>query len=357
MQKMMSALILVLAMTAAALAQTAAPVDKAARAQEVLKQARAAISDEAKLKALQSLSASGTSRQVFGNRENVSEIEFELLLPDKIKRTRVMTPFPGMDTTAIEAVNGSQVWFDFKVPEGAAGPGGVRFGGPGGDRPGGGGGPGGGGPGGGGRGGPGGPGSFGGPGGEAARQQNTRIEFARLLLGWLLTTPSSMPVEYSYIGEAKAPDGTADVIEVKGPGDAKTQLFFDQQTHRLLMLRYRERNFQMMRQDRAPQGAPQGNRPAPAGQPQQPTGPPAQGANPPSQEEIERRRRQREEAMARAPEVNFIWRFSDYKNVGGLSLPHLLVKSVDNTVNEEWQIKKFKINPQLKPDKFEKKEK
>jgi hypothetical protein len=49
-----------------------------------------------------------------------------------------------------------------------------------------------------------------------------RTEFTRIFLGFLLTPPANVHLEYTLVGEAKAPDGVADVIEVKGPGEAKT---------------------------------------------------------------------------------------------------------------------------------------
>src|SRR5262249_669581 len=42
--------------------------------------------------------------------------------------------------------------------------------------------------------------------------------FARLLLGWFLTAPSYLPVEYAYEGEAATPNGQkAFVVDAKGP--------------------------------------------------------------------------------------------------------------------------------------------
>ena len=78
-------------------------------------------------------------------------------------------------------------------------------------------------------------------------------------------------------------------------------------------------------------------------------------------EEREQRRlaaqKQREQAMANLPDVDFFWRFGDYKSEGGLNLPRLITKSTGDKVNEEWQITKVKVNPNIKPDRFEKKEK
>ena len=59
-------------------------------------------------------------------------------------------------------------------------------------------------------------------------------EFARYALIWLLKTDA--PVTYG--GVAEAPDGKADVLDVK-PADApEMKLFVDQSSHKLLMLTY-----------------------------------------------------------------------------------------------------------------------
>lgn len=338
MRKLMWLMTTVMAMSVAAFTQ--AP-DAKAKAEAVLKQARAAIGDEAKLKGLQSLSLTGTTRRTFGENQMESETEYEMVFPDKFKRTD-----NSQFATIAQTLNGDQVWQDFTPAMGmAGGPGGggggrmMVFGG----------------------GGPGGPGG-GNPNDPAAQERqrnNSRAEFTRLLLGLLITSPSSFPLEFSYLGEAKSPDGVADAILAKGPGDFKLGLYFDQQTHKLLMLSYKGKQFsQMMRGRPGGQGGQGGQGARPAGQPGQP-GQAGQGEQRPqlTPEEMEKRRKEREEMIAKLPEVEFRWIFSDYKNVGGLNLPHVLTKSEAGKPNEELTISKYKINPKLSADKFVKKEK
>ena len=122
MRVLIKSLILTLALAGAVAAQ-----DPAARGAEIIKQARQAIGDEAKLSALKSISLQGSSRQVFGEREIQNEIEFEILFPDKIRRSITMTPFPGADMQRIEVINGDQVWSDtISSAPMPAGPGGGR---------------------------------------------------------------------------------------------------------------------------------------------------------------------------------------------------------------------------------------
>ncbi|HYE71856.1 MAG TPA: hypothetical protein VEF04_00940, partial [Blastocatellia bacterium] len=226
MQRNMIALVFMLLLPLAALAQ--ADPAKAAKAQEVLKQARAAIGDEAKLKALQSLSASGSFRRAQGEREVNGEIEFDILTPDKIRLS--MTTLAPFEITQISAINGDLVWTDFSSamggPGGGPGGGGFRMMGP----------------------------DANDPQGRERQNNNTRANLLRMELALLLLSPSTLPLEYSYAAEAQTPEGKADVIDVSGPGNFKARLVIDQATHRLFMLSYKGRQLRFNRGPGGPGG-------------------------------------------------------------------------------------------------------
>jgi hypothetical protein len=268
------------------------------KAQAVINQARLSIGGE-KVKSLNSLSATGNYRRLLGEREMSGEFQIDLLMPDKMMRAETMSPIPNVEITRIEAVNGDRVWTDQQSS--GMGGGMIVMRRPGGDT----------------------------PQAQAMQENAIRAEFARLTIGWLLSTPNSFPVEYAYAGEAEAPDGKADVIDVKGPNGFAARLFLDQKTHKPLMLTFKGRKPRVVMQTVS--------------------GPSK------SQEEIEKRIKDSEAEAAKQPEVEFQIRFSDYRDVSGVSLPHRLTRSVDGEVNEEWEMSKFKINPSLKPEKFEKK--
>lgn len=297
---------------------------KAARAQEILKQTRAALGGEANLKTIQSLLASGSFRGSMMGRAFEGEFRLELLLPDKLLRT---IQVGGGMVTRIDAVNGPEVWSDMKQNMGmmgglpGAGPGGPGggLGGPGGGGPGG---PGGGGGGLGGEpglgGGPGGPG-MGGPGGRGSQMNATmspemrkafRDDFSRLLVALFLAPDS----QFQYTWEQEVPakgGGKADVLMVRGQEDFVLGLFIDQTTHRPLLISYR----------------------APA---------------PPT-------RRPGEAESAEPKLVDQQLYFEDYKEVSKIMFPHKIIKVSDKQMVEEWKLNRFKINPDLKPKKFEKK--
>ena len=289
--------ILIIAAAMAELFPGVTAQDAAAKAQQLITQARAALGGDK----LKSLSVTGNYRRTFGQMEMTGEVSYDLLLPDKMMKTEMMSPAPSLEITRIETLNGDDVWEDQQQHGGGGGM--MIF-----------------------RRGPGGPAAD--P--QKAREmmrQGVRSEFARISIGLLLATPSSFPVEYSFAGEAESPDGKADVLEAKGPGGFAVRLFLDQKTHRPLMLAYNARKPRVMTQTTAP-GAHR---------------------NP---EEMEKRMKEMEAETAKQPDVEFRIYLSDYREVNGVSIPHKMTKSIEDEVNEEREIKTVRINPQFKPEKF-----
>jgi hypothetical protein len=97
---------------------------------------------------------------------------------------------------------------------------------------------------------------------------------------------------YTYAGDAEAPGGKADVLDVKGEKNFAARLFLDQKTHRPLMLTYLGRKPRVV------------------------TSMSTDG--PPSEQDLEKKIK---EAEATAAEVEFQVRFLDYKGVNGILLP------------------------------------
>src|SRR6185503_15134670 len=99
------------------------------RADEVIKQARAAIGGEEQLQKIQGLQVNGQYRRVFGDRQMGGDREISIALPDKYLVEDSMTP-GGMATsfTNTRGLNGERAW------SASSGGGGmvIRMGGPGG---------------------------------------------------------------------------------------------------------------------------------------------------------------------------------------------------------------------------------
>jgi hypothetical protein len=158
--------------------------------------------------------------------------------------------------------------------------------------------------------------------------QRNQAELARLLLGILGSTQTSLPVTYTHAGVAESSDGKADIVDVKGADNFTARLFLDTQSHLPLMLTYMapEPRIVMATADRRA---------------------PADAA------ERDRLERERKEAEAAPPKVvEYRLFFSDYRQVNGVLLPHRIARGSAVKTTEEWEIKSYKINPSFKSDRF-----
>ena len=265
------------------------------RAQEVLRQAMTALGGEAKLRAVQSLSVNGKFRRIVQTQDQSGNVELQFLLPDKYKKTEVISPMAGVEVTVISALNGTDMWTDMQTFAGGAGVSVVRAG------------------------------ATPDAAAQAAKKQELRAEFARNLIAWLLRAPSD--VEFNYVGEAEADSARADIISAKGQDGLTVQLFLDQKTHRPLMVTYMGRVAKV---------------------------PTAMASTDNAQ--ANQMKKQAEGAATSAPqEVEVRVYFSDYRTVDGILLPHQITKEVSGTLSEELEVKSYKINPTLTAQKFEKK--
>jgi hypothetical protein len=220
-----------------------------------------------------------------------------------------------------------------------------------------------------------------------AALKRTNTDLARLMLGLVAGTQPGLPVTYTYAGQAESPDGTAHVIDVNGGEDFKARLFIDTATHLPLMLTYMDaepRPVRMM-QHGAPgsggtrvvtPGAPGGATPPPSGSgsgrasSSGSSGASASGSSgantsasggatvpsamanltPEQRAEIDK---QMKEAAATPPTmIEYRMFFADYREVSGISLPHRISRGTAEKTTEEWEIKDYKVNPNIKADRF-----
>lgn len=282
-----------------------APVLADTQADEILKQARAAIGGEDQIQKIQGLNLSGQYRRVFGDRQMAGDREISILLPNKYSVEDSMNP-GGLSTAIVTSrtLNGDHAW---NASSGGGGGMFIRMGGPGGQQAT--------------------PEQM-----EANLRRVYQIELTRYLLALTLTAPSSFAVEYKYAGESDVDDAKADVVDVTGPDKFSVRIFFDKQNHLPLLLSYRAPKPRIMTMTRQPGG---------------------------SAEDVKKAREEAEKKLhAEAPavpeEVDFYIRLSDHKKVAGLMLPHKFTFLQDAEVSEEFEISKYQMNPQFKADKFEK---
>jgi hypothetical protein len=308
MRKWLTASGAVLPLVAPALGATIFAAAQSDQARDVIAQLTKALGGEAKVAAVRTLSAEGTYRRIFGENEMSGDLELYLALPTGMPGPRIAATF-----------NGTEGWMGPLGPV----PGGMvfRMGGPG-------------------PGGPGGPGGgAGGPGGPGGQRMDPtarmRTDFLRTALALLPGSGATSGLAFSYVGKAESPDGQADVLEAKGEGEFAARLFVDAGSHLPIMITYMDRDMsrmvRMVTQQR-PQGETEEQRRA--------------------RFEEERKRR---EAEGPPPMVEYSWFLADYKKVDGVQLPHRFTLQTGDKPSQEWEIKKYKVNPTLEADQFKKK--
>ncbi len=304
------------------------------QAQRVLADARQAMGGEARIAAVKTLVANGRTRQVRG--DNLVPIEFEIQaeFPDKYSRR---DEIPAQDTgPTTTGFNGDRL---VQLPAQPA-----PVGRPGGPPP---------------------------PTPEQleaaarARAVTAKQDFSRLMLGLFATSYSSFPLAFAYAGQAEAPQGKADMLDVTGPANFAARLFIDSQTHLPIMVSWQVRT--------PPRGGGPGARPGgpgpgaapPAAPPGagSPAAPPSAGAGavsaaPPAAGAAAAPGAPGAAPRAggpppQAPAVENRLYFADYREVDGLRLPFRVRRAVAADTVEETTFDRFRINARIDPRRFD----
>ena len=300
------------------------------RVASILKDTRKALGGEDKIAGLKTLVAEGPFRRTMGGRDMEGTLVVTLGRPDKMHRLEEMqmggmVGGPTIERTSVLA--GTTAWDDTQNRGGMGG--GMRIMIADGPRPGG----------------------AGGPTPEQlneARVRRMKVSLQRLSAA-LLADAGTPWVD---AGVAESPDGKADILETKEDTGRTLRLFIDQQTHLPLMVQYQDPKPMVMINGPGGPGGP-GRGPGAPGAPPAPgaqAGPPP---TPPSPEEMQKRLAEMQKNPP--PLGTYEMHLSDYKKVDGVMLPHKIDTSLDGQPNEEWTIEKFKVNPQIKADTWEKK--
>jgi hypothetical protein len=315
---------------------------------KVLGDARQALGGAKKIEALKTLAATGRTVRTMPNGASMEgDFEMSLELPDKFVRRDVVAAMGNMSIYRLSGFNGDGLISETDTPPQLstgnvvihvrrAGPGGADAA------------------------------TMTPEQKEAARVgavQAAKRDFSRLALGILLTLPSC-PLTFAHAGTAESPDGTADVIDVKG-GDFAARLFVDQKTHLPLMLSWTDKEpLRIVRQFNGPGGGAAGGgnvvvmggsggaAAASAGQ----GGGGAKPASTMTPEEFKKVEQQvaeqAKEAEAKRRTVEFRLYYADYQAVDGVMLPHRLQSSVDGKPTEEITLEKIKLNQKIDAKKF-----
>ena len=305
-------------------------------AASVIAAARQALGGEKKLAAVKSFTATGRTRQVRG--DNLVPIEFEIFveLPDKYLRKDEI-PAQESGPTA-SGFSGEALLQD--PPPAAPLPDPAR----------------------------------------KARLTTLKQDFARLALGMFAGTYPAYPLTFTYVGQAEAPQGKADVLDAKGPDNVTLRFFINSETHLPIMVSWQPpppaRGGGPMGAGRgapgapgpppapgAPAGPPPGGTPAgPPPTPPTPAGPPRAGGPPPGGAPPGGAPAGAVPPGAApaggapgpgAARPEFRVYFADYRDVDGLQLPFRIRRATGADTTEETTFDRYRLNAKIDPRRFE----
>jgi hypothetical protein len=296
----------------------------------VLAAAREALGGEKRLAAIKTVLATGRTRQVRG--DNLVPIEFEIAveLPDKyVRKDEIPAQESGVTSLGF---NGDEL---IQLPPPPAPPAGAGAGAPN-------------------------PAQL-----EVvrkARVMTIKQDFTRLMLGLFAGTVSSFPLTFTYVAQAEAPQGKADVVEAKGPGNFTARLFVNADTHLPIMVTWQAAGRGMPPGRGGPPGPgsvppgpgvntpPQSGAAAPPATPSTAAPPvPAGGAAPPPGSPAPAAGR----GGAGQPPVENRLYFAEYRETDGLQLPYRIRRATGSDTTEETTFDRIKINGKVDPRKFE----
>ena len=290
-----------------------------ARAESILAEARKALGGD-KLAGVKTLVANGRTRRLRGN--NIQPIEFEmsLELPDKYLR-RDEFPAEESDPTS-SGFNGSSL---IQLPVPAAPPAAARPGGP-----------------------P--PPSPEQQAAQRAQRVNTvKQDFVRFALGMFPGSFDTYPLTFAFAAQAQAPQGRADVLDVRGAGNFTARLFISSETHLPIMLSW--------------QLPPTNVIVLAPGQPQPATVAPGAvivngpASLPPTATQEQKDAYAKEVAAVRAkaqatPVEHRIY-FADYRASDGVLFPFRLRRAIGADTTEETTFDRFRLNTNIDPRRFQ----
>lgn len=294
---------------------TQAAMDKAA---PILAAARQALGGD-KLAAIRTLNARGQTRRLRGNNVVPILFEMDLELPDKYLR-KDESPAENSDPTSL-GFNGSDL---LQVPQPGAPP--ARAGAP--------------------------------PVPQAGLDAAARIrtasvdrvkqDFVRFALGIFAQSFDTYPLTFGYAAQAQAPQGIADVLDVRGADGFALRFIIQSDTHLPVMVSWTLPPTSVVV---AAAGQPPPTTVAPgAVVVTAPALPPASA--PQEQKDQYARDVQALRQKAQATPVEHRIYFADYRDVDGVKLPFRLRRAIGADTTEETTFDRFQINPKIAAQKF-----
>jgi hypothetical protein len=181
-----------------------------------------------------------------------------------------------------------------------------------------------------------------------ARLAAVKQDYARLALGLFAASPA-YPLTFSYAAIAEAPQGRADVLDIKGEGNFALRYFINRETHLPIMVTWTTPPTNVIV---TVPGQPPPKTVAPGAVVV--AGPPAPAATA-SKDEMDKYTKEvlSIRAKAQATPVEHRLYFADYREVDGLRLPFRLRRAIGTETTEETTFDRFRMNTRIDPRKFQ----
>ena len=179
------------------------------------------------------------------------------------------------------------------------------------------------------------------------RLNTAKQDFSRLALGLFATSPS-YPLTYAFAARAEAPQGTADVLDVKGDGNFAMRLFIHGESKLPVMVSWQAPPTNVIV---TVPGQPGPKTVAPGAVVITAPAPPAATAS-----EEEKGKYAKEvaalRAKAQATPIEYRLYYADYRDVEGVKLPFRLRRAIGTETTEETVFDRFRLNTKIDPRKF-----
>jgi hypothetical protein len=181
-----------------------------------------------------------------------------------------------------------------------------------------------------------------------ARIATVKQDFARLALGLFAASPA-YPLTFSYAAIAEAPQGRADVLDVKGEGTFALRYFINNETHLPIMVTWTTPPTNVIV---TVPGQPPPKTVAPGAVVVAGPAAPASGA---PKEEMDKYAKEvvAIRTKAQSTPVEHRLYFADYRDVDGLRLPFRLRRAIGSETTEETTFDRFRLNARIDPRKFD----
>ena len=181
-----------------------------------------------------------------------------------------------------------------------------------------------------------------------ARVTTIKQDFVRFALGIFADSFETYPLTFAFAAEAEAPQGKADVLDVRGAGNFSLRFFINSETRLPVMVSWTSPPSNVIV---TVPGQPPPQTVAPGAVVVEGPAAPAPSA-PQADKEAYAKAVAALRQKAQATPVEHRVYYADYRDVGGVQFPFRLRRAIGTDTTEETVFDRYRINPKIAPQKF-----